>query len=316
MDHSVTWISAPELECLLTPRWARAAVSRALEAGRGQEAHTPLRQLVPMPRGTLFVMPGSWAGSLAVKLLNDRPGQADTLPGVVVLFDDETGQPRAILDGPVLTALRTAALAGWATERLARARRRVAVVGAGFQAWYQVEALLDLGGVEALALWNRTGGRALALAERVRAWHPDLAVSVAETVSQAVRAADVVTVVTRSPSPLLDRSMLAAHAHVNAMGAYRPADRECASDVMHAATVYADTREAVLAESGDVRIPIAEGRLAPEAVLPLASAPARPPAGLTVMKSVGAALFDVAAAQCAWERRQADRSRTAPGPRH
>lgn len=306
MEDSVPWLSAAELERLLTPRWARAAVDRALEAERGQAAHTPPRQLVPMPLGTLFVMPGSWAGSLAVKLLNDRPGQAETLPGVVVLFDDETGRPRAVLDGPVLTALRTAALAGWATERLARARRRVAVLGAGFQAWYQVEALLDLGGVEALALWNRTPGRAAALAARVRAGHPRLAVSVAASVPEAVRGADVVTVVTRSPSPLLDRGMLADHVHVNAMGAYRPADRECASDLMQAATVYADTRAAVLAESGDVRLPVAEGRLALEAVHALAHAPAHPPAGLTVMKSVGAAIFDVVAAQCAWERRLAD----------
>ncbi len=298
----VPWLDATVLERLLTPQLARAAVERALRAERTGAAVAPLRQLVDMPAGTLFVMPAALDGSLAVKLLNDRPQAAPgpTLPGVVVLFDDRTGQPCALMDGPVLTAIRTGAIAGWATAHLARARRRVALVGAGFQAWYQAVALLDLGGVEALTIWNRHRPAAEQLAERLRVGYPGLRLGVADGVAEAVNGADVVTVATRSREALLDRRMLAPHAHVNAMGAYRAADRECASDLMGAAVVYADTRAGVLHESGDVAIPIAEGRLAAGAVHALADAPLVPPVGLTVMKSVGAAVFDVAAARMAW----------------
>lgn len=298
----VPWLDAAVLEGLLTPRLARSAVERALMAERAGAAATPLRQLVDMPAGTLFVMPAALDGSLAVKILNDRPHAAPgrTLPGVVVLFDDTTGQPCAVMDGPVLTAIRTGAIAGWATARLARARRRVALVGAGFQAWYQAVALLDLGGVEHLTIWNRHRAAADQLAQRLRAGYPGLRLGVADGVAEAVDGADVVTVATRSREPLLDRRMLAPHAHVNAMGAYRATDRECASDLMAAAVVYADTRAGVLHESGDVAIPIAEGRLAAETVRALADAPPVPPPGVTVMKSVGAAAFDVAAARIAW----------------
>ena len=312
----VPWLGGDVLERLLTPERARAAVERALMAERAGEAAAPLRQLVDMPAGTLFVMPAALDGSLAVKLLNDRPhaSAGATLPGVVVLFDEASGQPCALMDGPVLTALRTAAIAGWATARLARARRRVALVGAGFQAWYQAAALVDLGGVEAVAIWNRHGEAAEQLAARLRRRHPDLAIRVAPSVPDAVADADVITVATRSPEPLLTRGMVPPHAHVNAMGAYRPTERECAADLMVAAAVYADTPTGVRHEAGDVAIPIAQGQLAAEAVHALADAPPVPPAGLTVMKSVGAAVFDVAAARMAWVAWQGSAEATAGIP--
>lgn len=160
--------------------------------------------------------------------------------------------------------------------------------------------MLDLGGVEHITIWNRHRAAADQWANRLHEEYPGLGLAVADGVAAAVDGADVVTVATRSREPLLDRRMLAPPVQVNAMGADRVTDRECASDLMAAAVVYADTPAGVLHESGDVAIPIAKGQLAAEAVHALADAPLVPPTGITVMKSVGAAVFDVAAARTAW----------------
>jgi len=303
-DDAVPWLGAQVLERVLPPRAAKDAVGAALAALGAGEAVTPLRQVVAMPEGALFLMPAALGGTLAVKILNDRPTRPDglTLPGVVVLFERTTGRPLCVLDGPTLTALRTAGIAAWATERLGRRRNRVALVGAGFQARYQVEGLLDLGGITTVTLYNRHRARAERLARDLAARHPDVAWAVADTVAAAVNGADVVTVVTRSTSPLLERWMLVPDVHINAMGAFRPTDRECAGDVIAGAAVFADTLEGVLAEAGDVVLPIRDGQLTASSVKALSQAPPTPPRGTrTVMKSVGAAVFDAAAADAAYQ---------------
>lgn len=303
---SVPWLGPAVLERVLAPGRAREAVANALAAEASGAGAAPLRQVVDLPEGALFVMPAAVGESLAVKILNDRPraasAEAPALRGVVVLFQRATGLPLAIMDGAVLTALRTGGIAGWATERLARSRRRFALVGAGFQARYQAEAVLDLGGVEEVSIWNRGRSGAEALAERLRHDHPGIRVEVLTRAADAVARADVVTVVTRSQAPIVTGSMVRPTVHVNAMGAFRPSDRELSGDlVAAAAAVYADTVGGVMAEAGDVLLAIREGLLTGSAVRPLhAAAAGSPPAGMTVMKSVGAAVFDVAAAEAAY----------------
>jgi ornithine cyclodeaminase/alanine dehydrogenase-like protein (mu-crystallin family) len=298
------WLDAETVVRRLPPDVARQAVERALTALAAGQVHAPLRQVASLPAGDTLLMPAELDGYLAVKLLNVRPANraagGPTLPGVVVVFDAASGEPIAALDGPALTGVRTAAIAAVATRRLARAWTRVAVIGAGAQAPYQVEALVALGGVAEVRLYNRTPERALRLAALVRERHPEVTVRVAAEVQEATLEADVVTLVTSAREPILRLADVKPTVHVNAMGAYRPTDREVATDLVANATVYADTLEGCLAEAGDLLLPAAEGALDLRRVRPLAEALERtgPPSGMTLMKSVGAAAFDVTSA--AW----------------
>jgi ornithine cyclodeaminase/alanine dehydrogenase-like protein (mu-crystallin family) len=300
----VAVLDGPQVESALPPHVARRAVARALEALRDGVAVLPPRGRVPSPAGDALLMIASLPEAWVLKVVHVRPRNRErgmpALAGAVLVTDPETGVPRALLDGPTFTGVRTAAIAGLATERLARARRVVALLGTGFQGRYQAEALLALGGVEEVRLWNRTRARAEALALALSQRHPTVRVEVAASPAEAAKGADVVTLATASPEPLLSAADLGEEAHVNAMGAYRPTERELASDVVAGATVYADTLEGCLAEAGDLLIPAAEGILDLGSVRPLWSALASgPPSGRTVMKSVGSAVFDAAVAAAA-----------------
>jgi ornithine cyclodeaminase/alanine dehydrogenase-like protein (mu-crystallin family) len=301
---AVPYLGPEEVEACLPPSVARRAVERALQALRDGEAQVAPRSRVSSHGGDALLMAASLPEAWVLKVLHVRPQNPElglpALVGVVLVADPKTGLPRAVLDGPTFTGIRTAALAAWATERLARRCQVVALLGAGFQARFQAEALLALGGVEELRLWNRTCQRAQRLADDLATRHPTLRLTVAAQVQDAARGADVVTVVTSSPHPLLTAADLSPHAHVNAMGAYLPTHRELASDVLAHATVYADTLEACQREAGDLLLAAAEGALDLGAVRPLwAALEGPPPQGRTVLKSVGSAVFDAAVAAAA-----------------
>jgi ornithine cyclodeaminase/alanine dehydrogenase-like protein (mu-crystallin family) len=182
------------------------------------------------------------------------------------------------------------------TRYLAPRKTVQAVLGAGYEAWFHLCALLDGGGTEQVYVWNRTAAKALSLVRRAREVWPAVGFIQAQTPADAARTADVITLITSSPQPLLTRRDVQDHVLINAMGSYQPHTREISSDVLTGARIYADTREGVLREAGDVLIPISEGVLSPDQVRPLQEAlSSQNPGGVVVMKSVGAAVFDACA---------------------
>ncbi|MFQ5970890.1 MAG: ornithine cyclodeaminase family protein [Alphaproteobacteria bacterium] len=244
--------------------------------------------------GFFFWMP-ALAGGMGVKLVTFYPPNAErglpTHMALVVLLRPETGEPLAVMDGGLITEMRTAAVSAAATRLLARPDAEIlAVLGSGVQARSHVDALRHVRDFNDIRVWSRTPEHALRFAREIGA-----RVASAE---EAVRDADVVVTVTNATEPVLRGAWLKPGAHVNAVGACRPDWRELDDEAM-ASAVYVDSREAARKESGDV---ILSGA-AIHAELGEALAGSRPArtGETTVFKSLGLAVEDVVAATLVYE---------------
>ncbi len=251
---------------------ARLSMAEAIDAlERAFAADTivaPDRMHVQVANGDLLVMPAADRDGVGVKLVTVTPANAGrALPlihGLYVLFDPETGVPRALVDGAALTGLRTAAVSGLATRHLARAdASRLVVFGAGTQARTHVEAMRAVRPIAHVTVVSRTDARAAALVEVIR----DDGVDADVGTPGAVADADLVCTCTTSDDPVVAGRDLAAGVHVNAVGAYRPTSRELDTDAVVGSRVVVEERAAALAEGGDLAIPVADGDLYPDAIV-------------------------------------------------
>lgn len=247
-----------------------------------------------------------------VKTVSIVPGNRavglPTIQAVVLLFDGVTGSPVLLADGAAVTALRTGAASGVATDLLAREDARVlAIVGAGAQARDQVDAVCAVRPIEEIRVVSRGGTSAAALAEALRSDGVAPAVIAVADVRGALDGADVVCCATPATEPLFALADLGPDVHVNAIGAYTPAMCELGADVVGAASVVAvDEVHAALEEAGDLLRAIDAGTLATADLREIGriardGLPA-PRIGLTVFKSVGVAVQDLAIARLARER--------------
>jgi ornithine cyclodeaminase len=298
---AVPFVDGPELLHRVPVRAAIDALEAAFRDGDPSEA--PLRTHVATPAGSLLMMPAAGDPGIGVKLvtLTER-NPAAGLPfihALYVLFDPLTQAPRLLVDGSALTALRTSAVSGLATELLAREdAHRLVIFGAGVQARAHLDAMAAVRKLTHVVVVGRTPEHAEALVRHARSMG-----LVAEVGGpEAVATADIVCTCTTSSEPLFDGSELAGGAHVNAVGAYQLDAREVDTETVRRAKVVVETREAALAEAGDLAIPIAEGAIGPDHVLAdlqEAVRGARVRAGaadVTVFVSVGLAFEDLAVA--------------------
>ncbi len=285
-----------------------SAAIDALEAGfRSHDPSAqPMRSQLATPAGSLLLMPAFGDGGVGVKLVTltpDNPGrQLPFIGGVYVLFDAATQTPDAVLDGAALTALRTAAVSGLATRHLANPdAERLVIFGAGVQARSHLEAMLAVRPIGQVTVVSRTLERARALVADARERGIGADVGDVDDVADA----DVVCTCTTSDEPLFDGGRLAAGAHVNAVGSYRPASRELDTTAMLRARVVVETREAALAEAGELAIPIGQGTFAQDHVVAdlaevVHGAVVRATrSDVTVFKSVGLAFEDLIVARAA-----------------
>jgi len=241
----------------------------------------------------------------ALKTVAIFPGNAarglDSHQGFVALFDGETGATRALLNAGALTAIRTAAVSGVATRLLAREdSRTLAILGAGIQARAHLDAMRAVRDFDRVVVWSRTPGRMPELEE-------------AATAEEAVRDADVVVTATSAAEPILERSWLKTGAHVNAVGSSIPTTRELDTATMRDAALFVDRRESTVNEAGDFLFPQREGAIGPEHIraelgelLIGAAEGRRSPEELTVFKSLGLAVEDLAAAEHVLRRAEAE----------
>lgn len=310
-------LSAADVRAALPMPAAIAAMREAFgQLARG-EAEMPPREAVSTSRGVTLFMPGYLArtGGLAQKIVSVYPGNADAglpvLSGLVIVLDAETGMPRAILEGGALTALRTGAAAGLATELLARPESRVMTLfGAGGQAYDQVAAVRAVRSLAEVRIVSRHGVRCAALAERLRA--EGIHATAVRDGSQALRGADVITCATDSRAPLFHDEDVPPGVHINAIGAYTPEMQEIPPATVARARVVIDQMEAAMSEAGDLLIPLAAGLIEPrhfattlgEVVLGRLVG-RRSAEEITLFKSVGVAVQDVAAASSALTRAEA-----------
>jgi ornithine cyclodeaminase len=285
----------------------REAIDVLQRAFRDRDpSEDPLRSHVETPEGTLLLMPATGAAGVGVKLVTVTPGNArrgEPLIGAVyVLFDARTQQPRAVLDGAALTALRTAAVSGLATRLLARPdSRRLVLFGAGVQAGSHLEAMVAERPVERVSVVSRSEGPASALAARAA----ELGLEANVAGSEAVREADLVCTCTTSEHPLFDGAWLPDGVHVNAVGSYRPETRELDSETVRRAALVVEERHAALAEAGELALTIDEGTIDAAHVradlheLTNGVEVRTSPHDVTVFKSVGLAFEDLVVASAA-----------------
>lgn len=277
---------------LLTMEELIPAMEQALmdfSAGRVQQ---PLRMVMAVepPGGYCYVMP-ALADAIGVKIVTLYPANAEkglpTHMATIFLMDRETGTPLAVMDGGMITEMRTAAVSAAATNLLAAPGAKVlAILGSGAQAHSHYQALRLVRDVEEVRVWSRTPAHAQAFAARIGARATD-------TAEAAVRGADVVVTATTATSPVLKGEWLKPGCHVNAVGAPRPDWRELDDAAMNH-VLFVDSRAGALAESGDVMLSAAA--IYAEIGEALAGQVSSRRDETTVFKSLGMAVEDVATA--------------------
>jgi ornithine cyclodeaminase/alanine dehydrogenase-like protein (mu-crystallin family) len=281
---------------------------RSLSAGRALVPPRLHLALPPRDR-TVLVMP-AWltgADTLSVKVIalyGENPSRGLPLAhALVMVFDAETGQPRAVIDGGALTALRTGAASGAATALLARADAdAAAVIGAGRQGRSQLEAVCAVRPVRRAAVFDPDGNAAAAFAAEMAA-ALRIPVTPARSADDAVARADIVCTATPFGTPVFDDAAVRPGTHINAVGAYTPTQREIPGATASRARLTVDSRAACLEEAGDLLIPLGEGLIGPpDTWAELGEIAAGSRAGrqsadeITLFKSVGLAVQDAAAA--------------------
>lgn len=293
-------------------------VDKLDEAFRGGIV-TPIRHHHHVERpdadATLLLMP-AWTEKdrprafLGTKIVTVFPGNAErglpSISGLYLLMDGATGSPLAAMDGARLTVWRTAAASALAARGMARAgARRMLMVGAGALAPFLIRAHASVRPIDRVDIWNRTPAAAEALAARMRA--EGFEAAPCADLEAGVRAADLISSATLSGQALIRGDWLSAGAHLDLVGAYNMQTREADDEALRRARIVVDTA-AALSEGGDVAIAIRSGALSESAVLGDLAAlvrgeivPRRGDGDITLFKSVGTAIEDLAAAILAYE---------------
>ena len=282
------------------------------------ECTVPVRHHHPIPvenqpEVTLLLMPAWRTGAfIGVKVATIFPGNvARALPSVsatYMVLDGETGVPLALIDGAELTSRRTASASALASSYLSRAdSARHLMVGTGALAPHLIRAHAAVRPIESVSIWGRTPEKAERLAESL-ADQPFAARAVA-SLEDGVGEADIITCATISTEPLVLGEWLRRGQHLDLVGAYRPDMRESDDEAVRRARVFVDTRGGALKEGGDVVMPIRDGVISAEDVqgdlfelVRGASAARESDDEITLFKSVGTAVTDLAAASLALRR--------------
>ena len=297
-------ISRAEILSLITMNDAIDAMARAFGQLSEGEVEMPVRGVLTSGDGISLFMPARLGatGERGAKIASLFPGNRDrglaTINGVILMIDDETGLPAAVMDAGELTAIRTAAAAGLAARLLSRGGSRVLTIfGAGVQAPRQIEAVRAVRAIEEVRVVSQGGESARRLAASLEGVEARALTDPAE----AVDGADIIVAVTNCGTPVFDGSGLPAGTHVSGSGSFQPHTREIGDEVVTRARVVVEDRESALEEAGDLIIPIEEGLVPPNVIdadlgeIVNGDAPTgRAGRELTFFKSVGVAAQDVA----------------------
>lgn len=301
----------PMAECIELMR----ATLRALARG---ELFQPLRQIVRPPgsRGFMGMMPAYRAAPRALFSLKalcvfaDNPARGlDSHLGPVLVYDGDTGQLRGLVNAAAITAIRTAAVSGVATDLLARPEADdLAVIGSGVQARSHVEAIQHVRRIKRLRIAGRSPERLGAFADWVRERY-DFPVEVCTTVKAAIADASIITTVTNAKEPIVEGSWVAQGAHLNVVGSSVATAREVDGATMAASSLYVDRAESTVNEGGDYLFALREGAIREGHIrgelgeLLIGSKPGRrTPTEITLFKSLGLAVEDLAAADHVLEK--------------
>ncbi len=309
-------LSEADIAAVLDMKDVIAAMDGALRAQANGCIQQPVRATVKTPAGFLGAMPSSiedvGLGAKLVTFFPDNGARAlHTHHAIVALFDPPTGVPIALLDGRLITEMRTAAMSAVATRALALEGASVAaILGTGVQARSHIRALLDVGMLREARIWGRTPANARALAE----WADSQGVtaSVCDTPREACRGAGIVCTLTPAQAAILEFDDVEPGTHVNAVGSSRPTMQELSTALVGHSRLFVDTVEGAMTESGDILAAIEEGALPakPHLTRLCDVVDGRDPGRrqrdeVTIFKSLGMAIEDVACAALVLERARA-----------
>jgi ornithine cyclodeaminase len=252
--------------------------------------------------------------AIGAKVITVFPGNhgtdRDSHQGAVLLFDAENGSLRAVLDATAITSIRTAAVSALATKLLARHdATELAILGSGVQARMHLEAIPLVRNIKRVRIWSRNRANAERFRHHERSEGSAFTIAACSSAEEAVRDAHVVCTTTSSSEPVLRGEWLAPGTHVNAVGACTPRARELDSAAVKRARLFVDSRLSALNEAGDIITPIQEGEITPDHVVAElgelvagTKSGRRSPEEITLFKSLGLAVEDIAAAQLLVER--------------
>ena len=273
-------------------------------------ASAPLRTKIEMPQanGTALFMPAYLPKNeqfslKAVSLFKNNPSRGlPLIHALVVLFDAIDGKPLALINGETLTALRTGAASGLATDLLARVDSQIAFIfGAGVQGRSQLEAICCVRTIRKAYIFDIRREVAEIFSQEM-SQKLDFPVKVADSMD-LLRQADVICAATTSPQPVFQHEYLKSSVHINAVGSYKPNEREIPGETIQKAKIVVDQRQACLSEAGDIVLPIQEGLITPDYIYAeIGEIAAGIKQGrskqneITLFKSVGNAVQDLAVA--------------------
>jgi ornithine cyclodeaminase len=305
LNHDEVVRLLPMKECIGVMREALVTLARG-------QVHQPLRMIVRPPDavGVMGLMPSYMSGDDAayglktVCVFPENPAIGkDAHQGSVMLFSAETGELQAMMNASAITAIRTAAVSGVATDLLAREdAHNLAIIGAGVQARTHLDAMSHVRSIKRCRIASRTTEHGRQLANEMSSSFPFPLVPV-ETVEEALDGADVIVTATNSKEPVVRREWISAGAHLNVVGSSSPKSRETDTATMAAAALFVDRRESTLNEAGDYLFAASEGAIGPDhiraelgEILTGLKAGRTSPDEITLFKSLGLAVEDLASA--------------------
>ncbi|MGO2368448.1 MAG: ornithine cyclodeaminase family protein [Serratia sp. (in: enterobacteria)] len=297
-------------------RHVMASLSEVFQDLRGGKAQSPSRTLLNHGPSEMLISPAGWIkrGVASVKITTLTPGNSmQGLPlihGVVVLTDINTGQMLALLDGAALTAVRTSAVAGLATQLCAPARAAdLAILGAGVQARATLLAMLAVRPITRVRIYSRTKARTEAFAQWARTV-TTAEVVICQTLFDTVQGAEIIctTTSTSSCEPLIAADWVAPGAHLNIIGGTHEEAMEVAPALLKTALVVVETASAAQEDAGEVRTALTQGYIQPEQLHELGALilgeVAANKGQTTLFRSVGLAIEDTAAAIALYDSRE------------
>ena len=317
-------LTADQLRALVPMADAVELMKAVFARSSAGETISPLRTPIEMPDGSgvsLYMpafVPASDAGPAGsgAKIVSVYSGNPErglpTINAVVVMVDPDTGVPIGIVEGATMTALRTGAVSGAATDLLARSdARRLTVIGAGVQGVTQAAAVAAVRDLDRIFVVDLDKAAVESFAERLSVWDPVASklVAPAADAREAVSSADIICTATTSSTPVFDDRDVGSGTHINAVGAFTPEMQEIPPETLSRARIVVDDVEAVLHEAGDLIIPIEQGTLTRSAVrdelgqIVLGDVPGRADdSEITFFKSVGNAIQDMIVGAVALQR--------------
>jgi len=299
---------------------AISAMKRAFAALSSGNAEVPMRgtlTIAPQKATSLFMpayVQDEAGDSLALKVVSLFPDNIERglplIQAAVLVLDANTGRPLALLEGASLTAIRTGAASGAATDSLARPNSRIAaIIGAGVQGRTQLEAVCTVREIQTVWVYDPSPERIAAFIEEMAGKAPIPAdLCWAENPTQAVAEADIICTATTSSTPVFQDWDLKPGVHINGVGSYTPEMQEIPPETVRRAYVVIDSRSAALVEAGDLIQPLNQGLISEQHInveigeIILGLEPGRSsPEQITFFKSVGVAVQDAVAAKLALE---------------